>query len=44
MNMGKLDTGRDDRPLDPPRLKRTNVVINPFDDIAPRILRKKDRA
>ena len=41
MNMNKLDVGEADRPLDPPRLIKTHVVINPFDDIVPRNLKKK---
>ena len=40
MNMNNLDTDKKDRPLDPPLLKRTHVIINPFDDIAPRALLK----
>ena len=36
LNMNKLDTDLNDRPIYPPKLIKTLVVINPFDDIAPR--------
>lgn len=38
-NMIKLqdvEVGPDDRPLHPPRILKTKVLINPFDDIVPR--------
>lgn len=37
MKMTELELDQNDRPLYPPRIKRTEVVINPFDDIVPRI-------
>lgn len=36
--MGDVDTDKDDRPLDPPRLKSVEVLLNPFDDVIPRNL------
>lgn len=36
--MGDVDTDKDDRPLDPPRLISVEVLSNPFDDIVPRNL------
>ena len=36
--MGDVDTDKDDRPLEPPRLKSVEVLLNPFDDIVPRNL------
>ena len=39
--MNNLETDRHDRPKNPPKLIRTHVIINPFDDIAPRALKKK---
>lgn len=36
--MGDVDTDKDDRPLDPPRLVSVEVLLNPFDDIIPRNL------
>eukprot|EP01016_Furgasonia_blochmanni_P035399 TRINITY_DN3920_c0_g1_i2.p1 TRINITY_DN3920_c0_g1~~TRINITY_DN3920_c0_g1_i2.p1 ORF type:complete len:447 (+),score=137.54 TRINITY_DN3920_c0_g1_i2:658-1998(+) len=34
--MQNLEVGPDDRPLDPPKIFSTRVMINPFDDIAVR--------
>jgi len=33
MNMQNLDTDKQDRPLNPPKIISTKVLINPFDDI-----------
>lgn len=38
LRMGDVDTDKDDRPLDPPRLVSVEVLLNPFDDIVPRNL------
>lgn len=38
LRMGDVDTDKDDRPLDPPRLVSVEVLSNPFDDITPRNL------
>lgn len=34
--MGELDVDATDRPVDPPRLERVSVLVNPFDDIVAR--------
>lgn len=36
--MGDVDTDKDDRPLEPPRLISVEVLLNPFEDIVPRDL------
>ncbi len=41
MNMNNLETDKKDRPLESPQLIRTHVIVNPFEDIAPRALKKK---
>ena len=41
MNLNKLDTIENDRPLDPPKLIKTHVIKSIFDDIAPRVKMKK---
>jgi len=33
MALQSLDTDSNDRPNDPPIIRRTKVVLNPFDDI-----------
>eukprot|EP00744_Colponema_vietnamica_P008154 GILI01011654.1.p1 GENE.GILI01011654.1~~GILI01011654.1.p1 ORF type:complete len:211 (+),score=53.98 GILI01011654.1:47-634(+) len=38
--MGELETGEEDRPVYPPRIVSTEIVVNPFDDIVPRELTK----
>ena len=40
LNMNLIETDKKDRPLDPPKLLKTYVIINPFDDIAPRALKQ----
>lgn len=35
--MGELETDENERPLYPARIKTTEIILNPFDDIAPRI-------
>jgi peptidyl-prolyl cis-trans isomerase SDCCAG10 len=37
LKMGELETDDNERPLYPPRIKTTEIILNPFDDIAPRI-------
>lgn len=37
MKMTELEVDENERPLYPPRIKSTEVVLNPFDDIIPRI-------
>lgn len=36
LRMGEAEVGKDDRPIDPPRIDSTEVVHSPFDDIVPR--------
>ena len=36
MALQSLDTVDQDRPSDPPVIRKTKVVINPFTDIKPR--------
>jgi peptidyl-prolyl cis-trans isomerase SDCCAG10 len=36
--MGDCEVDAEDRPLYPPRILSTEVIHNPFDDIAPRDL------
>jgi len=37
LKMGELEIDDNERPLYPPRIKTTEIILNPFDDIAPRI-------
>jgi len=37
LKMGELEVDDNERPLYPPRIKTTEIILNPFDDIAPRI-------
>lgn len=37
MKMTELEVDQNERPLYPPRIKSAEVVLNPFDDIIPRI-------
>ena len=41
MAIGEEDTDSSERPINPPRIKRCEIVLNPFDDIFPRDLPKK---
>lgn len=43
MKMTELEVDENERPLYPPRIKRTEVVLNPFDDIIPRISAKEKK-
>lgn len=36
MSLQSIDTDDNDRPNDPPYIRKTRVVLNPFDDIIPR--------
>ncbi|KAK6927258.1 Cyclophilin-type peptidyl-prolyl cis-trans isomerase domain [Dillenia turbinata] len=38
LRFGEVETDKDDRPLDPPKLLSVEVLWNPFDDIVPRVL------
>lgn len=37
LRFNEQETDDDDRPMDPPRLLRADVLWNPFDDIVPRV-------
>ncbi|KAJ7548364.1 hypothetical protein O6H91_07G008900 [Diphasiastrum complanatum] len=41
LKLGDLETDKDDRPLDPPRIISVEVLWNPFEDIVPRQLAKR---
>ncbi|PIN21549.1 Peptidyl-prolyl cis-trans isomerase [Handroanthus impetiginosus] len=42
LQLGEVETDKDDRPLDPlPKILSVEVLWNPFDDIVPRIIRAK---
>ena len=36
LSFQSLDTNDNDRPADPPYIRKTKVILNPFDDIIPR--------
>lgn len=36
MAMQSIDTDEQDRPTNPPTIRRIKIVLNPFDDIVPR--------
>lgn len=38
--LSEIETDKDDRPLDPPKILSVEVLWNPFDDIVPRALSK----
>nr|PVC51559.1 peptidyl-prolyl cis-trans isomerase [Theileria orientalis] len=38
LKIGKCEVGKNDRPLDPPKIISCQVLENPFDDIVPRLL------
>jgi peptidyl-prolyl cis-trans isomerase SDCCAG10 len=44
MRFNELEVGDDDIPLDPPVLLRADVILNPFEDIKPRISREAKEA
>ncbi len=44
MRFNELEVGDDDRPLDPPVLLRADVLLNPFEDIQPRVSREAKEA
>ena len=39
--MSELETDNDERPLEPPRIKTTEILNNPFDDITVRDIKHK---
>jgi peptidyl-prolyl cis-trans isomerase SDCCAG10 len=44
MRFNELEVGDDDRPVDPPVLLRADVLLNPFEDIKPRVSRESKEA
>jgi peptidyl-prolyl cis-trans isomerase SDCCAG10 len=43
MKMTELELDENERPLYPPRIKSAEVILNPFDDIIPRITAEEKR-
>ncbi|XP_071799833.1 spliceosome-associated protein CWC27 homolog [Asterias amurensis] len=41
IKLSEVEIGTDDRPVYPPKIKSTEVLANPFDDIVPRELKKE---
>ncbi|KAI9266661.1 cyclophilin-like domain-containing protein [Phascolomyces articulosus] len=41
LKMSEMDTDANERPLYPHRVKSTEIVLNPFDDIVPRITKRE---
>jgi len=41
VNIANYETDDNDRPLHPPKILRTDVLLNPFDDIIPRVKEEK---
>ncbi|KAI8374288.1 cyclophilin-like domain-containing protein [Radiomyces spectabilis] len=41
LKMGEMEIDDNERPLYPPRIKSTEIVLNPFDDIVPRINKRE---
>lgn len=41
VKLGEVEVGADDRPMYPPKIKSTQILANPFEDIIPRQLNKK---
>ena len=37
MSIGDVATGANDRPEVPPKILKTEILLNPFDDILPRV-------
>lgn len=44
MRFNELETDESDRPVDPPVLQRADVLLNPFDDLKPRVNRDSKEA
>lgn len=41
--MGEMEIDENERPLYPPRIKSTEIILNPFDDIVPRITEREKK-
>eukprot|EP00466_Bigelowiella_natans_P019844 jgi/Bigna1/39931/e_gw1.37.81.1 len=44
VNLAGYETDKDDRPLYPPKILKTDVILNPFDDIVPRVKKQVEAA
>lgn len=44
LKIGSLEVDEDERPLYPPKITGCTIVVNPFDDIVPRISRREHEA
>ncbi|KIR60496.1 peptidyl-prolyl isomerase CWC27 [Cryptococcus bacillisporus CA1873] len=44
LNIGNLDTDKEEKPLIPPKIRRIHIIENPFDDIVPRITAEEKKA
>ncbi|KAG0316167.1 Peptidyl-prolyl isomerase cwc27 [Dissophora globulifera] len=44
LKIGGLEVDSDERPLYPPKVTQCTIVVNPFDDIVPRISRQEQEA
>ncbi|KAE8636212.1 hypothetical protein XENTR_v10002888 [Xenopus tropicalis] len=43
LRLAEVDIGEDERPVNPHKIKTTEVLFNPFDDIVPRIIKKSKK-
>lgn len=43
LSFQSLDTDSTDKPLDPPYIRKVKVMVNPFDDIIPQIIKKEKK-
>lgn len=43
IQMGEMEVDVNERPLYPPKVKTTEIVLNPFDDIVPRITEREKK-
>jgi len=41
LKIGGLEVDSDERPLYPPKIVNCTIVVNPFDDIVPRVSRRE---
>jgi peptidyl-prolyl cis-trans isomerase SDCCAG10 len=41
LKIGSLEVDSDERPIYPPKVTGCTIVVNPFDDIVPRITRRE---
>ncbi|XP_053557304.1 spliceosome-associated protein CWC27 homolog [Bombina bombina] len=43
LRLAEVDIGRDERPVNPHKIKTSEVLFNPFDDIIPRVIKKSKK-